>query len=104
YGLEEYFLFPQIGWQPKSSSIAQIAQQLNIGVDTIAFVDDQRFEREEVGAVLPQVTLIDAVEYADVLDRPECQAPATVESRNRRAMYREQEKRHVVLESYQGDY
>lgn len=104
YGLEEYFLYPQIGWQPKSKSIAQIAQLLNIGVDAIAFVDDQRFEREEVRAVLPQVTLIDALEYADIPDRPECQVAATTESRNRRAMYREQEKRHVVLESYHGDY
>jgi HAD superfamily phosphatase (TIGR01681 family) len=90
YGLEEYFLFPQINWQPKSKSIAQIAQLLNIGVDAMAFVDDQQFEREEVRTVLPQVTLIDALEYASIPSRPECQAPATAESRNRRAMYREQ--------------
>jgi FkbH-like protein len=104
YGLADYFLFPQIGWQPKSKSIAQIAQQLNIGVDTIAFVDDQPFEREEVRAVLPQVALIDAVESVGLTSRPECQVPVTAESRSRRAMYREQEKRHAVLEAYQGDY
>jgi FkbH-like protein len=104
YGLADYFLFPQIGWQPKSKSIAQISQQLNIGVDTIAFVDDQPFEREEVRAVLPQVALIDAVEYAGLTSRPECQVPVTDESRSRRAMYREQEKRQAVLKAYQGDY
>jgi FkbH-like protein len=104
FGLEDYFLFPQINWQPKSKSIAQIAQSLNIGVDTLAFVDDQPFEREEVRAALPQVTLIDALEYAGLPHRPECQVPVTAESRNRRAMYREHEKRQAVLEAHQGDY
>ena len=103
-GLEEYFLFPQIHWQPKSQSIAQIAQSLNIGIDSIAFVDDQRFEREEVGAALPQVTLIDALDCKSIPERPDCRLPVTAESRARRAMYREQERRQEALESYNGDY
>lgn len=104
FGLDDYFLSPQVSWNPKSKSIAQIAQSLNIGLDSIAFVDDQRFEREEVRAALPEVSLIDAVEYAGLADRPECQVPVTAESRNRRSMYREQEKRQAVLEASGGDY
>jgi FkbH-like protein len=104
FGLEDYFLFPQVSWQPKSKSIAQIAQSLNIDADTLAFVDDQPFEREEVRAALPQVTLIDALDYAGIPGRPECRVPVTAESRNRRAMYHEQEKRQAVLEAHQGDY
>ena len=95
---------PQIQWQPKSQSIAHIAQLLNIGVDAVAFVDDQPFEREEVKAVLPQVLVIDAADYAGIPDLPECRVPVTDESKSRRLMYREQELRKTVLESYKGDY
>ncbi|MBZ5634690.1 MAG: HAD-IIIC family phosphatase [Acidobacteriia bacterium] len=103
-GLDEYFLFPQIAWHPKSQSIAEIARLLNIGVESLAFVDDQEFEREEVRAALPQVTLIDAAEYPGILDRPECDVPVTAESKSRRAMYMEEEQRGTALESHKGDY
>ena len=48
FGIDHYFIYPQINWNPKSQSIAQIAADINIGIDTLAFVDDQPFEREEV--------------------------------------------------------
>jgi len=104
FGIDGYFLYPQIQWQPKSKSIVQIAELLNIGVDTLAFVDDQQFEREEVRAVLPQVLTIDAADYLDIPKRPECQVPVTTESANRRLMYREQEERKAASESYKGNY
>ncbi|MEK8146427.1 hypothetical protein NKH18_49580 [Streptomyces sp. M10(2022)] len=34
FGLAEYFLSPRIGWSPKSSSVADIAAALNIGIDS----------------------------------------------------------------------
>src|SRR4051794_38685076 len=39
-GIEDHFVYPQINWQPKSKSIAEIAERLNIGIDALAFVDD----------------------------------------------------------------
>jgi FkbH-like protein len=104
HGVEQYFLYPQIQWQPKSQSIAQIAQALNIGVDAMAFVDDQPFERAEVKAVLPQVVVIDAVDYEGIPDLPACRVPVTAESASRRSMYREQVQRNTALGSHQGDY
>jgi FkbH-like protein len=104
WGLDEYFLHPQISWDPKSQGVARIAQRLSIGIDTFAFVDDQPFEREEVRSALPAVTVIDAAEARDIPIRPECQVPITDESRQRRLMYREEEQRERVLESFQGDY
>jgi FkbH-like protein len=103
-GLDEYFLYPQINWQPKSQAIARIAQLLNIGADTLAFVDDQPFEREEVQAALPQVSVIDTADFRTLLQRSECQVPITQESRQRRQMYRQQEERKTVLETFNGDY
>lgn len=104
HGLEEYFLYPQINWQPKSASISRIAQLLNIGLDTIAFVDDQPFEREEVQTALAQVTVVDSKDSEDLHKRPQCSAPVTEESRQRRQMYRQQQEREVVMSAFQGDY
>jgi FkbH-like protein len=102
--LLEYFLHPQISWQPKSIAVARIAQLLNIGVDTLAFVDDQPFEREEVKVALPQVAVIDARDCGIIPGLPQCQVPVTEESRQRRQMYRQQEQRDAILETFSGDY
>lgn len=103
-GIEELFLYPQIGWMPKSESLRRIAQALGIGVDALAFVDDQVFEQEEVRAALPEVTVIDAAACHDLLQRPECRGPVTDESRRRRQMYREQQQRGSAQQEYEGDY
>jgi FkbH-like protein len=103
-GLDDYFLYPQISWEPKSRSIFQIAKSLNIGVDSLAFVDDQIFEREEVKGAHPQITVIDAADSALLPHRPECLVPLTAESKNRRKMYREQEQRETAQDSFKGDY
>jgi len=104
HGLEEYFLYPQIQWQPKSHSIARIAQLLDIGLDSMAFVDDQAFERAEVKAALPELVVIDAMDYVSLPERSECCVPVTKESKSRRLMYRQQVQRKLALESYKGDY
>ena len=59
-GLLEYFIYPQINWNSKVESIRQIARNLNIGTDTIAFIDDQPGELDEVGFSLPEVQCIHA--------------------------------------------
>ncbi|MFF2807043.1 HAD-IIIC family phosphatase [Streptomyces sp. NPDC058000] len=88
-GLAAYFLHPQINWNPKSTSIEEIAGALNIGVDSLAFVDDQPFEREEVAFHHPQVLCVDAKEIATAAAEWEEFQPRfiTDESRNRRSMY-----------------
>lgn len=104
FGVAEYMLCPQISWGPKSQAVSRIAQQLNIGIDSLAFVDDQPFERAEVQAAHPEVAVFDANEHQQILSKPRFDVPVTDESRSRRAMYREQEQRQRVLESHPGDY
>ena len=103
-GIDKYFLYPQISWDPKSLSIARIAQLLNIGVESLAFVDDQPFEREEVRSAHPHVAVVDAAEAGQLLSRPECQVLITEESQHRRAMYQQEKERQLVQESFDGDY
>jgi FkbH-like protein len=87
-GLDEYFLYPQINWNSKASSIKEIAKSLNISLDAIAFIDDGQFELEEVKFSLPEVLCIDAAKLDEVLDMPEMNPRfITEDSQLRRLMY-----------------
>jgi FkbH-like protein len=95
FGLDDYFLYPQVTWGAKSASVRNIAQYLNIGTDAIAFIDDDPFERDEVAASVPDVLCIDAANLESVADRPEMNPRhVTVDSRQRRSMYRADIERH----------
>ena len=48
----------QVNWKNKPDNIKEIAQKLNIGLDSIVFVDDSIVEIEAVKALLPEVTTI----------------------------------------------
>ncbi len=102
-GVAEYFLYPQIHWNAKSGSVANIAKCLNIGVDSFGFIDDTAFEREEVKANLPQVRTYDACELEGLLSREEFNVPVTEESKKRREMYRAEEKRNQLMNSEFSD-
>jgi FkbH-like protein len=104
FGVDEYFLVPQISWMPKSGSIEQIARRLNIGINSLLFVDDSEFERRQVSAVLPDVRTLDANRYMEILDLDECKVPVTAESRERRKMYRVEEQRQELAASFADDY
>jgi FkbH-like protein len=103
FGLDQYFLCPQIGWDAKSASVKAIAADLNIGIDALAFIDDQPFEREEVAFALPEVLCLDAVEAGTVADRPEFTPRfVTDDSRNRRVMYRADRERKAAEDEFGG--
>lgn len=52
---EEDFVAKRINWQDKATNIQSIAEELNIGLDSIVFVDDNPTERELVRQLLPMV-------------------------------------------------
>src|SRR6202050_321070 len=88
FGLDEYFLHPQISWSNKSDSIKAIANGLGLGLDAFALVDDQAFERDEVRYYLPEVTTIDATDIDKLLSMQGMHPRfVTAESRMRRKMY-----------------
>jgi FkbH-like protein len=102
-GLAEYFLYPQIHWDSKSVSIQSIAKEINIGIDSIAFIDDQAYEREEVTFHHPLVMTIDAADLHTVADIPQMIPRfVTDDSRIRRQMYQSDIKRKEVEDSYAG--
>ena len=102
-GISEYFLYPEIHWNAKSASIKNIAENLNIGVDAMAFIDDSVFEREQVHSALPEVRTYDALEVEKLTELPEFDVIVTDESRHRREMYRAEEKRNALMASENDD-
>ena len=98
-GICEFFLSPQINWQPKSSSLQQVAHKLNLGIDSFAFVDDQPFELDEVAVTLPMVTLISAEEISSMLKRPEFSGDESQDGTSRRLMYQTEMKRQDAMVS-----
>jgi FkbH-like protein len=104
FQLDQYFLCPQISWQPKSQALKTIAQQLNIGIDSILFVDDSEFELQEVQSVCPDVKILNAAAYRTLPERSECQVPVTAESRERRKFYQVEADRQTVARNFSNDY
>ena len=63
----EDFSATQIHWEDKASSLRAIAGQLRIGLESLAFYDDNPVERAWVRSELPEVTVIEVP--ADPLQR-----------------------------------
>jgi FkbH-like protein len=102
-GLADYFLYPKINWGTKSASIAAIAQDLNLAIDALAFVDDQPFEREEVAFTHPKVLCFDAALAPELPARPELTPRfITEDSRMRRRMYQADIDRNRAEEAFAG--
>jgi FkbH-like protein len=103
FGIDDYFLYPQINWNSKAASVTQIAKDINIGLDAVAFVDDQPFEREEVAFTHRQVLCLDSALLDDLLDRPEFSPRfITDDSRLRRRMYQADIERNREEAEYVG--
>lgn len=58
----------RVNWAPKSQNIAEIAAELNIGIDSLVFVDDSSYELAEVAAAHPDVERLQVPE--DLEDLP----------------------------------
>ncbi|MCI0390096.1 MAG: HAD-IIIC family phosphatase, partial [Acidobacteria bacterium] len=54
----EHFGAIRINWKEKARNLSEIAAELNIGVDALAFVDDNPVECEQVRLALPEVNVI----------------------------------------------
>jgi FkbH-like protein len=102
-------------WQDKATNLRAIAQALNLGLDSLVFVDDNPAERDLVRRELPTVSTPELPEDPALV--PRCLADAgyfeavtvTAEDRARNRLYRqnavraELEARSTDLEAYLAD-
>jgi FkbH-like protein len=67
------FAAERINWRPKPDNLRDIAAELNVGLESLAFLDDSPAERERVRRELPEVTVIDLpsdpMGFADAIRR-----------------------------------
>ena len=102
---EEHFSTWQINWDDKATNLIRIAQELNIGLDSLVFVDDSQFECDLVRERLPQIAVLQfSSEPSTFRDRLSAQAyfdtlVFSAEDRKRNRMYRDQVKRKLLYES-----
>ena len=94
YGLAEYFLVPQVNWLPKSQSIIRISKDLGLSFDAIAFIDDDRFEREQIAYMLPEVLTLDSAVVRELPTLADFSpGEITAEARGRRRLYQAEQDR-----------
>ncbi|EKD71169.1 MAG: hypothetical protein ACD_46C00262G0018 [uncultured bacterium] len=76
-------------WDKKSKNLLRIAQELNVGLESLLFVDDNVAELFEVAVSLPEVQLIHAsspdMTLAVLQNHPACLAQETLETDKIRA-------------------
>jgi FkbH-like protein len=54
---KEHFAAYRINWNDKATNIRELAEELNIGLDSFVFVDDNPTERELIRQMLPMVSV-----------------------------------------------
>ena len=95
----QHFAAMRINWNEKHQSLREIAAELNVGIDSLAFLDDNPVERENARIALPEVTVIelpnDPLEFAGVLrDCPVFERlTLSTEDQQRGALYAAQHER-----------
>jgi FkbH-like protein len=64
---EEHFSSIHINWNNKADNICEIARELNIGLDSLVFIDDNPAERELIKRYAPEVIVPDFPEQPYLL-------------------------------------
>lgn len=105
---EDKFASIKANWLPKGVNMKELAADLNLGIDSFVFVDDNKAERENVSQYVPEVTclqfedvgsvsrLIDAAGYFEPIS-------LTEDDKNRSEMYRQNAQRKSFERSF-GSY
>lgn len=102
---EEKFSAVYVNWLDKAENLRSIAKELNIGLDSLVFLDDSEHERVLVRESLPEVFVPDlppdATGYPDFIARLDCfeALSVTAEDRERGKLYAQERKRVELQKS-----
>jgi FkbH-like protein len=103
----EYIAAYKINWNNKADNINELSEELNIGLDSMVFIDDSEYEIGLINKELPQIKTIhlnaeQPHEYADILNH--CglfeKIHVTDEDEKRAALYIEKSKRSTYKQSF----
>jgi FkbH-like protein len=96
------FAIKKVNWNDKAQNLQEIAQELNIGTESLAFFDDNLYERDQIKTFLPQVLVLPDTEIFHALNRLEFEpvGKLTDESSKRAMMYAQQAMRESVAKQF----
>lgn len=105
---KEHFSAYRINWNDKASNIKDLAKELNIGLDSMVFIDDNPSERELVKQMLPMVSVPDFPEkpyglmsfFKDITLQYFRIYSVTDEDRRKTEQYKANAKRKIELAKY----
>jgi FkbH-like protein len=97
------FAAAECGWGRKSDAIRQIASELGLATEAVAFVDDEPYERAEVSFALPELLVLSPEDMADAAGWPQFgPAVVTAEARRRGIMYAQRRVRQQAEAEFGG--
>lgn len=102
---ESHFAAMRMNWDDKVANMKALAEEINIGIDSFVFVDDDHVNREMIREFLPEVTVVEMPEdpalYCKTLMDLKCfdSMNITEEDRKKGRMYAEEKKRRRVAQS-----
>lgn len=102
-GIVDYFVFKKINWEPKSVNICNTIMQMNINANSVVFVDDNPFERNEVLLRQPSISCIDPSEVEEFVKCERFKMIVTDDSKKRRATYKMMESMQQEEKQWNGD-
>lgn len=100
---KHHFASLKINWDDKATNILRIAKELNIGLDSLVFADDNEFECDWIKSQLPEVKVIhlkgDPALFQNVLSAPGYFDSLTFseEDKGKTEMYQSENKRKELL-------
>jgi FkbH-like protein len=106
---EDHITIKKVNWEDKATNLRNIAKELNIGLDSLVFIDDSDFEVNLIREQLPEVTVLHVPkklhEYPGLL-RANLglfyHASATKEDLEKAKMYKENFQREEAKQKFEG--
>jgi len=100
----EHFISQQINWQDKVENLRVIAKEINIGMDSLVFVDDNPVECNRVRTAIPEVTVFQVPSDLSALPRQFAELcklfvgiTLSEEDRGRNQMYLQNQQRQLEM-------
>ena len=104
---DEHITINKSNWADKVTNLREIARELNIGLDSLVYVDDSSFEVNLVKEQMPEITVLQVpdrlYEYPKMLRENTVlfyNLSFTAEDRKKIEIYRQQKKRESIKKSF----
>ena len=100
------FVAFRANWEPKNINLAEIAKEINIGTDSLVFIDDNPAERQLIRETMPEVAVpevdpSDVFAFIRAIEGAGYFEPVAIseDDRNRSKTYRENRERQALENS-----